>query len=49
MTLFNDLDTGEERVLMTSDIVNLLGLERYKINGNEIYPRIMMKLNRQSG
>ena len=46
MTLFNDLDTGEERVLMTSDIVNILGLERNKINGNEIYPRIMMKLDR---
>ena len=46
MTLFNDLDTGEERVLMTPAIVNILGLERPKINGNETYPRIMIKLDK---
>ena len=46
MTLFNDLDTGEERVLMTPDIVNILGLEIPKINGNETYRRIMIKLDK---
>lgn len=46
MTLFKDLDTGEERVLMTSDIVKLLGTKRYKINGNVTYVRIMIKLDK---
>ena len=46
MTLFNDLDTGEERVLMTPDIVNILGLERPYINRNETYARIMIKLDK---
>ena len=46
MTLFNDLDTGEERVLMTPDIVNILGLERPKINGNETYRRMLIKLDK---
>lgn len=52
MTLFNDLDTGEERVLMTSDIVNILGLdmpetgERFKLNGDTLYRRMLIEIDK---
>lgn len=52
MTLFNDINTGEEKVLMTSDIVKIVGLnhpetgERFKIDGDTQYCRILMKIDR---
>ena len=51
-TLFNDLDTGDERVLLTPDIINLLALnhpetgERFRVDGNTKYCRILMKVDK---